>query len=115
MSSLSSITDTSIKAVKETEKYVCKSEAYYKLKIFQQLTYTLSAFVKFLVIGSMLFTIFVFLIIACTIMLSDFLGSIVYGCLVIMLCLGVITFILFLNRKYIDSVIIKKVSKSYFN
>lgn len=115
MNPLSSMTDTSLKAIKETEKYVSKSEAYYKLKIFQQLTFVLSTLSKTLVIGSLVFISFVFIIIASVILLSHFLGSFVYGCLLISLFIGIIALVLFLNRKHIDKVVIKKVSKTYFH
>lgn len=115
MNPLSSMTNMPLKAIEKTEKYVTKSEAYYKLKLFQQLTFVLSTFAKMLIIGSSIFITFVFIIIACVILLSHFLGSFVYGCLLISLFIGFVIFILFRNRKYIDKVVIKKVSKTYFH
>lgn len=115
MSPLSSISKASSKFLNEGEQYVQKSETYYKLKIFQQLTITLSTFTKILIIGSLLFIVFVFLTVAGAIALSDLLGSLVYGCLLISLFVGFITLLIYLNRKRIDKVIIRKMSKTYFN
>lgn len=115
MNPIESITQAPPEAISLGKEYLQKSEAYYKLKIFQQLSYMTSAFAKLLFIGGFLFIGLVFLAVAGAIVLSDLLGSIVYGCLLIALATFICAIVVYRLRKSIDSKVISKISKTYFN
>lgn len=115
MSVLESLDQTSTKAVNLGEEYVKKTQEYYELKIFQQLTATTSMFCKAAILGSLSFLILNLLIVAGTMALGHLIGSMVYACLInagILCAIGVIVYVL---RSRIEAMIIRTMSKQFFN
>ena len=114
MNIFESLNETSNKAVDVGEQYFKKTQEYYKLKVFQVLSITMGILLKAFVIGSLLLLGFIFLIIAGTLSLGEYMGSNILACLVIAAALIVIGFVLFLLRSKLDNLVIKKLSKKYF-
>lgn len=114
MSILDSINKATDGAVDSGEKYVKATQDYFKLKIFQQLTRSISYGTKLLVIGSFFFLGFVFLTVAGTIYLGQILNNMALSCLCMALLLFLITLIAYWQRKKFDTFLLKKMSKEYF-
>lgn len=109
------LNETSNKAVDYGRDYVETSSDYYKLKAFLIFTQSLSYVSKLIIFGSLLFLGIVFTTVAVAIWLGNILGSIVYACFIISGALFIITGIGYLIRKKIDTYIIKKTSKEFFD
>ncbi|QCX39179.1 hypothetical protein FF125_12295 [Aureibaculum algae] len=115
MNIFESINESTTNAVKSGENYVKKTEEYLKLKIFQQLSFSLSMLVKIALVGGFIFLGLIFLSIAGAIALGKVLGNIPLGILIVGILLLLFAFIAFLLRKKIDKTIISKYSKSFFD
>ena len=114
MSVFESINNTSNKAADIGERYVDKSLEYFKLKIFQQLTYTISMVGKALIIGEGLFIGFIFLAIAGAIALGQALGNVALGYLLVGALFFIIAFIIYKVRYIIDGKIINKIQVRFY-
>ncbi|MDH7912895.1 hypothetical protein [Winogradskyella sp. SYSU M77433] len=114
MSVFESLNNTTDKATGIGERYIKASHQYLRLKIFQQLTSSVSLMAKVLIIGGFLFVGFIFCSIALAIEIGRSLNSLALGCLIVGLMFMVIGFILFKTRKKINSIIIKKIGLNFF-
>jgi len=115
MSVLESLNQTSNKAVNLGEEYLTKTQEYYELKVFQQLTATTTMFCKAAILGSLGFLILILLIVAGTLALGDLIGNMVYACLMsagILCGVGAIAYAL---RARIENLIIRGMSKQFFD
>lgn len=115
MGILDSIKDTNKKTIEIGEKFLAKSYDYYKLKIFQQITISVSMIFKILAIGSITLISLVFFSIAAAFMISDIANSYAIGFSSIGGVYLVISLIVFLLRKHINNAIIKSLSKPFFS
>lgn len=115
MGLIESLGDHAEKAVDLGEDYLVKTQEYYELKIFQQLSGTTSIFAKIAVIGSLVSLGFLLLLVASTIALGNAMGNIVYACLINAGVLFFLAFVLYLLRAKIDKSIVQKMSKQFFN
>ena len=114
MSILDSINKASNGAVESGEKYAKATQDYFKLKVFQQLTQSISYGTKLLIVGSFFFLGFVFLTVAGTIYLGQILNSMALSCLCMALLLFLIATIAYWQRKKFDAFLLKKMSKQFF-
>ena len=115
MSIFESIDKSTTKGVKSGEDYIKCTEAYYKLKVFQQLSLSFSLLIKLALIGVFIFLGLIFLAIAAAIALGNSIGSISLGILIVGLTLILFGFIPYALRKRIDKTILIKFSKSFFD
>lgn len=115
MTVFESINHTTTKATDLGQDYIKKSQEYYKLKIFQQLTFSFSMLGKALVIGSILFIGFVFLAFALAIAIGDWLSNVALGYLIVSGLFFCIALIVYKLRHRIDQKIIKTMSPKFFN
>lgn len=115
MSLIDSLGDHADKAVDLGEEYILKTQEYYELKVFKQLSSTTNIFTKIAVFGSLISLGLLLLLVAATIALGDALGNIVYACLINAACLFILAFILYLMRAKIETLIVKTMSKQFFN
>jgi len=115
MSIFESLNQTSDKALDVGETYYKKTQEYYKLKVFQQLSTTIGMFCKIVVIGSFLFLSMVLIAVAGTIALGHILNNMIFACLIIALLLLVLGTLFYIYRTKIDTVIIKKIAKQFFD
>ena len=115
MTVFESINHSTTKATDLGQDYIKKSQAYYKLKVFQQLTFTISMLGKALVIGSVLFIGFVFLAFALAMAIGNWLSNIALGYLIVSGLFFCIALIVYKLRHRIDQKIIKTMSPKFFN
>lgn len=115
MGIIESLNDTSNKAIDVGEIYYKKTQEYYRLKVFQQLTMTTGMLLKMAVIGGLGFLALIFLSVAGIIFLGNVLGSMVASCLIATATFILFVVIAYVFRKKIDNVLIKKLSVKFFN
>ncbi len=115
MGVIESLNQTSEKAVDLGETYYRKTREYYKLKIFEQLTQNMGLFCKLLLIGSFVFLGIIFLSVGGTIALSNYLNNTILACLIIGGVLLSFALLCYLFRSKIDTYIITKSSKTFFD
>lgn len=115
MNILESINESTTNVVKSGEDYIKCTEAYYKLKIFQQLSLSFSLLIKLALIGGFVFLGLIFLAIAGAILLGELLGNISLGILIAGLTMILFGLIAYAIRKRIDKTILIKFSKSFFD
>lgn len=115
MSILESLNQTSNKAMNLGEEYISKTQEYYELKVFQQLTATTSMFCKAAILGSLGFLVIILLIVAGTLALNNLIGNMIYACLISagILCLS--GAIIYAFRFRIEDLIVRSMSKQFFN
>ena len=114
MSVFEDINNTTEKASNVGERYIKSSHQYFRLKIFQQLTLSLSLMAKVLAVGSLLFVGLAFLSVAGAMELSRALGSHSLGFLIIGLIYVIISIVIYKLRAKFNTIIIKKVGQNYF-
>ena len=115
MSLFKSLENSSVKAKNIGEKYVKASHQYLRLKIFQQLTLSLSLIIKIFAIGSFLFLALMFLAITTAIAIGNMLESLTMGCLIVAAILILVASLIYYMRKAIERIVIKAISIKYFD
>ena len=115
MNILESIKETSGKMADAGETYVKKTEEYYKLKVFQQITVSISFVTKGLIIGGVLFLALFFLAFSLAFAIGKWLDSLALGYLIIAALFLIITVILYYNRCVINKKIIQALSSKFFD
>lgn len=115
MNVLDSLNDTSKIAISAGEVYVKKSKEYAKLKVFQQLTITVSLVGKMLIIGAILFISVFFLAAAAAIAIGYLFDNMALGCLIIGGLFMILALIVYLFRSYINKKVISSMSLKFFD
>ncbi|NNE31982.1 MAG: phage holin family protein [Winogradskyella sp.] len=115
MSVFSDIHNTTDKATDIGERYIKTSRQYFKLKVFQQLSHTLTTLAKIVAFGSFAFLGIIFLAVALALKIGELLDSIVVGYLIVGLIFIVIAAIVYAIRERITKLIIKSLSLKFFN
>ena len=115
MNVFESLDETSNKAKDIGEKYIETSHQYLKLKIFQQLTGTMSLVGKMLLIGSVLFISFLFLAISAAIAIGYWLNNFALGALIVGGLFLLIALFIYLLRHRIDQKFIEVMSENFFD
>lgn len=75
MSVFKSLHTNSEKAIEKGEEFIKNSEKYYKLKIFQVLTSSLSMIFNFAIIGIFILIAFIFLAVAISSVIGNYLNN----------------------------------------
>lgn len=115
MALFDSIEETSKKAADLAEAYVKTSRSYIRLKVFQQLTISISLIAKTVLIGGLLLIGAIFIAIALVIFLGELLGSVALGCILVAVLFIIGGTIIYFFRHKIDALIIKKMSSKFFD
>lgn len=115
MGIIESINETSDKVLDAGEIYVKKSEEYIKLKVFQQLSVSLSLVTKALIIGGLLFIGLFFLAFALALAIGEWLGVLALGYLIVASFFLIVTAIVYVNRHLINKKVIKSLSIKFFD
>lgn len=115
MSLSDSISDTNKKAKRVSQQFIDTSYEYYKLKIFQQLTNSLSMIFKALLIGSLLIIAFSFLAIALAFSIGKALDNYTQGFLIVGGLFILFSLIAFMARKQMTNLIVSTLSEKFFN
>ena len=110
-----SIGETNKKATDLGEKYLKTSYEYYKLKIFQQLTLTISMVFKAILIGSFLIIGLGFMALALALYVGETRGSYAQGFIIVGLVFIVFSFIAFLFKKRVNNFVVNLLSEKFFN
>ena len=114
MSVSNSISDTNEKALEVGERYLDSTIKYYKLKLFRNLSISVSMVFKGMVIGGFALSALLMFSIAISILIGESVGSYalgfasVAGLFVLMAVMG------FLFKEKITQAVLKKMSKKYF-
>lgn len=114
MNVFDALNDTTDKATNIGERYIKASHQYLKLKIFQQLTLTMSLLAKVLIIGGMMFVGLVFSSVALAMEIGDALNSLALGYLVVGSIYVALAILLYFVRTKINNLIIKKTGQNFF-
>ena len=110
-----SLNETSNKAIDVGEVYYKKTQEYYKLKVFQQLTMTTGMLLKMAVIGGLGFLALIFLTVGGIIYLGNILESMVGACLIAGALFIVLLILAYIFRRKIDNMLVKKLSIKFFS
>lgn len=115
MSVFDDINHTTDKASHIGERYIKASHQYFRLKVFQQLTLSLSLATKVIAFGSFMFAGLLFLSIAAGIEIGKAVSSYSLGFLIVGIAYFIISILIYLMRAKFNSYIIKKLGPKFFN
>jgi hypothetical protein len=115
MGVIESLNETSNKAIDVGEVYYKKTQEYYRLKVFQQLTMTTGMLLKMAVIGGLAFLALIFITVAGVVFLANILESMVGACLIAGALFIVLLILAYVFRGKIDNMLVKKLSVKFFN
>jgi hypothetical protein len=115
MTVFESINESSNEAVDKGETYLKKSHEYYRLKVFQQLTSSVSLVFKAFIIGSLALIGLMFLAVASAIAIGNQLDSQPLGCVIVGFVFLLISGLLYAFRKHINNKVIQSMAKTFFN
>ena len=79
MTIFESLNNTTDEAVNNAENYIKTSQSYLRLKVFQQITLSLSLIVKLVIIGGLLTLALIFTAVSSALAIGEALGSISAG------------------------------------
>lgn len=115
MGLIDSISATNSKATDVSERYIKTSYKYYKLKVFQQLTISVSMVFKALIIcGLALISLFLSSI-ALALYIGDTLSNYPLGFLIVGIIFLTLSVIAYFVKGLIDKKVVKRLSKKFFN
>lgn len=115
MNIFDSAKETSEKLTDAGETYIKKSQEYYTLKLFQQLSASISLVTKVLVIGGLLFIGLFFLAFALAMFIGESLGNVALGYVITAIIFLLITGVIYLNRNHINNTVVRSLSFKFFN
>jgi len=115
MTIFESLNETTDKAANSAEKYVNTTQAYLRLKVFQQITLSLSLIVKLALIGSLIMLGIIFTAVSGALAIGNAIGNIPVGYLIVGLCFLLLALVIYYFRKHIERKIISLMSEKYFD
>lgn len=115
MSVFEHINQTSSQAIDKGEEYLKKSHEYYRLKIFQQLTSSVSLLVKAVVVGGFILVGLLFMAISAALAIGNALNSVALGYLIVGAIFVLFSAIVYTFRKHINNKVITSLSKTFFD
>ncbi|SIQ01568.1 phage holin family protein [Maribacter ulvicola] len=115
MGVIDSLNETSNKAIDVAEVYYKKTQEYYRLKVFQQLTMTTGMLLKMAVMGGLAFLALMFITVAGVVFLANVINSLVGACLIAGALFVVFLIVAYVLRSKIDSMLVRKLSDKFFN
>ncbi|WP_418602187.1 hypothetical protein [Hwangdonia sp.] len=115
MSLSESIGKTNAKASEIGEKYLKTSYDYYKLKIFQQLSISISMVFKAIIIGGLLLMGLCFLGIALAFSIGKAMDSYMLGFVIVGGVFILLSVIALITRKHINNITVKALSEKFFD
>lgn len=110
-----SLSSTSDKATSIAEMYYKRSLEYYKLKVFQQISLATGSFFKAAIIGSLLFLGIILLAFSAAVALAALWNNLALATLAVAFVFFLFAFIIYRYRARIDRLVIKKLSKDFFD
>ena len=115
MGVIDSLNETSNKAIDVGEVYYKKTQEYYRLKVFQQLTMTTGVLLKMAVMGGLAFLALMFITVSGVVFLANIIESMVGACLIAGALFLVLLVLAYVFRSKIDSMLVRKLSDKFFN
>jgi len=115
MGVIDSLNETSNKAIDVGEVYYKKTQEYYRLKVFQQLTMTTGMLLKMAVMGGLAFLALMFITVSGVVFLANIIESMVGACLIAGALFLVLLVLAYVFRSKIDSMLVRKLSDKFFN
>lgn len=115
MSVFESLGETTDKASDIGEKFIETSHRYYKLKIFQQLTFSVSMIVRLMSVGAFVFVGLIFAAIAGAMAVGNALNSMPLGFFLIGVLFLLAAIIIYSKRQDINKLIIEKLGAKFFS
>ena len=113
MSVFENLHNTTDKATDLGEKYIKTSRQYFRLKIFQQVSFSISLFAKLFAIGSLLFIAFLLeLNLFPPLLLYN---NPAYGFLIVAGIFILLGLLMYLLRKSLETLVIRTLSEKFFN
>lgn len=97
------------------ETYIKKTQEYYTLKIFQQLTVSISLVAKALIIGGLLFITLLFLAFAGAMAIGSQLNNMALGYVIIAGVFLLVSAVIYFSRHLINNKIVKTFSRKFFD
>ncbi|WP_299334149.1 hypothetical protein [uncultured Psychroserpens sp.] len=115
MTVFESLNNTTDKAGDIAQKYVETSRDYVKLKVFQQLSLSISLAIKLIVIGGLIGIALIFLAVSAAIAIGNELGNLALGYVCIGSLFIVLALLAYSLRKHLDRTIVKRLSNNFFD
>ncbi|GGG58186.1 phage holin family protein [Bizionia arctica] len=115
MNIFENINETSGKMADAGEVYVQKSQEYLKLKIFQQISVSITLVSKALIIGGLLLIALFFMSFALAMAIGQWLDNVALGYLIVAGLFLIVTFITYYKRNLINKKVIKSLSSKFFD
>ncbi|MCX7547231.1 hypothetical protein OS188_04615 [Xanthomarina sp. F1114] len=115
MNLFNSIGETTDKAADIGETYFKSSHQYLKLKIFQQLTLSVSMVTKLVVISAFLFLGIIFCAVAAALAIGDALENPLLGFLIVGVFFMLIAILIYVGRGAINRIVIQKIGDKFFS
>jgi len=114
MGIIDSINESTDKIADSGQTYLKKSQEYYKLKIFQQLTISISVVAKVLIIGGLLFSALFFMAFAAALAIGDWLDNRALGYLIIGSFFLLLVLFAYFKRNIINQKVVQALSNKFF-
>lgn len=115
MSVFDSINETSNNAMDAGEKYLKSSHEYYKLKIFQQLSVSISLVFKAVIIAGLCIVGLTFLAIALAFYVGALLEDYALGFVIVGGLFFIVALICYFFRKHISNLVVRNLSDKFFD
>src|SRR5690606_11142551 len=115
MNVFDSIGETTDKATDIGETYFKASHQYLRLKIFQQLSLSVSMVTKLVVISAFLFLGLVFCAVAAAMAIGEALENILFGYLIVGAFFMFIAILIYWSRAIINIIVLKKIGNKFFS
>ena len=115
MGLVESINGTNEKAAKISERYIKTSYKYYRLKLFQQLSISVSMVFKALVIGALGLMFVLLSAIALALFVGESIKNYPLGFFIIGIIFMILLITAYFFRHVITKMVLKKLSKNFFN
>lgn len=115
MTIFESLNETTDNAATSAENYIKTSQEYLRLKVFQQITLSLSLVIKLALIGSLIMLGLIFAAVSGALAIGSAIGNIPIGYLIVGLCFLLLAFVIYYFRKHIERKIILLMSEKYFD
>jgi hypothetical protein len=115
MNVFESLGETTDKATDSGEAYFKASHQYLKLKIFQQLTLSVSILAKLVAISAFVFLGLIFCAVAASMAIGEALENLLLGYLIVgglFLLMGIIVYV---ARTSINTIVIRKIGSKFFS
>ncbi|MBU2949360.1 hypothetical protein KO493_01475 [Tamlana agarivorans] len=115
MGLLDAVNKTNTKAVKVSERYLDSSYKFYRLKFFKHFSISVSLLFKTIIVGGLGFMCAMLSAVALAFYIGESTGNYPLGFLLVGVGFMVLSIIAYLFRGVINNMVIKKLSKLFFN